>query len=177
MATTDYEANAIDDITIEDTNGDTSSSDDVGSTVVPKIARFSKTKPFSNIIHGYYEDDGRCNSICKVCRKKLSGRNPTNLENHLKSLHQKEHEKFLLEKSNKDDEEKKRRAATTSHRQEINSGTNQSIEEGFRVMADKKMESKKELKNMSKISIQWRWHSLRIFYRIYQWRSFISKIC
>lgn len=61
------------------------------SAVKSKKARVAKTKPFSNPVHRWFDDDldarGVKNSKCIICGKKFSGRHATALKNHLESKH------------------------------------------------------------------------------------------
>lgn len=64
--------------------------------VAAKIQRVSRTRPYSNIVHKWFSyDDGK--SKCKFCSTLLSGKNGTNLKNHLEKKHKNEYQRYLAE--------------------------------------------------------------------------------
>lgn len=72
------------------------SEDDSGGRSA-KVPRISKTRPVTSVIHRWFQFDGT-HSKCNICSVRVSGKWPTNLENHLKRYGD-EHAKYLAEQS------------------------------------------------------------------------------
>jgi hypothetical protein len=135
-ATSDLDNSTDEEETIMDQVNESTSA----SGLMPaKLSRTSKTKPFTNIIHHWFIDDSK-DSKCKICSARISRKNATNLANHLKK-HKKEYEKYLEEKSSA--ELVKRPSKDNTKRREMALDSNQSIEDGFRRMNERKNGLKK----------------------------------
>lgn len=99
----------------EEEGQEDSVADETNSTSTSTLAttRISKTKPFSNPVHQWFNDYGK-DSKCIICSKVLTGRYPTTLKNHLKSHHA-QYKKFQqLQKSHTDSAKLRKKPQTNS---------------------------------------------------------------
>lgn len=88
---------------IQETNGSSAANGSSTTNTSSAGGRISKTRPFRNIIHRWFEGIDGKKIKCKLCSASIAYQyGPTNLENHLKThkkTHKEEYEKYLLEKA------------------------------------------------------------------------------
>lgn len=96
-----------------------------------KIPRISKTKPFTNPVHSHFIPDGDY-SKCKYCKKKLKGKNPTNLLSHLNSCNPTVYQKCVDDNTTIQQSKKVHKSGSSS------SGIQTNILDGFRHQEEKK---------------------------------------